>query len=155
MATFDAREDLVRGRGQKVQKLSIPLTITASGTPASKVVLNDEPSILFINVEGIVGISTATGALVSGESAPSLATATDSTGVINVCVLIKEPLLKIMHLELVSRDTAAGYVKPGVILALSTGTGGGQSVFANITTGVNLTTTAIDACLLVEYIVEQ
>ncbi len=157
MATFDAKQDLVRGRAQKVQKLSIPLTITANATPASKVVHTDEPSILFVNVEGIVGISTGTGALATGEVPPSLQSATDSTGVINVCVLIGETMVKVMHLELISRDVSAagGYLKAGEILALSTGTGGGQSIFANITTGVNLASTGIDACLVVEYIVEQ
>lgn len=154
MATFDAKDDLVRGRAQKVQRLVIPLAITANATAASKTVATDEPGILFINVEGIVGISTATGALATGEVAPTLATATDSTGVINVCVLIQEPLLKVMHLELVSRNLSAagGHLKAGQILAFSTGTGGGNSIFANITTGVNLASVSLDDCLVVEYI---
>ena len=150
-ASYQAKNSGVLGRALKVQKLVIPFTVTHNATPASKTITNDEPSILFMNFEGITGISTTTGALQTGETAPSLASATDSTGVMNVCVLIQETIDKVMHLEVISRGTAVGIVKPGVVLAASTGTGGGKSIFANITTGVNFSTTDLDAVLVVEY----
>lgn len=152
MSQFDAKDDLVRGRAQKVQRLSIPLLITHNATPASKSVASDEPSILFVNVEGIVGISTSSGALESGEVAPTLATATDSTGVINICVLIKEPLVKVMDVQCITRNSTACNVG-GNILAFSTvSANSGQSIFANLTTGVNLAATDLNACIIVEYI---
>jgi hypothetical protein len=168
MSMYDAKDDSVRRRAQEVQRLSIPLSIAHNATPASKVASSDEPGILFMNVQGIVGISVANGSLTPVEVPPALATATDSTGVINVQVLIREPLIKVMNVMLVSRD-AGGVLVSGQILPFSTGANGfrppgapyqpqspddtiGESIFANITTGVNLSTTDLNACLIVEYI---
>lgn len=154
-ASFQAKQSNVLNRQLEVQRLVIPFTVTSNATPASKVITNDEPSVLFMNFEGITGISIAAGALVTGEVAPSLASATDSTGVFNVCVLINEPLVKVMHMEIVSRTIASGIVKPAAILAFSTGTNGGMSVFANVTSGVNFSSTSLDACLVVEYVTAE
>lgn len=160
MANFYPKTPLVMNRALEVQRLSIPLLITANATPASKVVTVDEPGILFVNVQGITGISVANGALASTETPPALATATDSTGVINVEVLINEVLVKVMHIELITRNlNASPLVIPGQILAFSTGAGVsglvGADLFANFTTGVNLGTTNLDACLVVEYIAAE
>lgn len=159
-ASFQAKTPLVLNRALEVQRLSIPLLITHNATPASKTVAVDEPGILFVNVQGITGISTTTGALGSAEVAPSLASATDSTGVINVEVLINEVLVKVMNIQLISRNlNASPLVIPGQILAFSTGAGVsglvGADLFANFTTGVNLATTDLDACLVVEYITAE
>lgn len=169
MSMYDAKDEQVRRRAQEVQRLSIPLVISSGERSPSRVSSNDEPGILFVNTEGSVGISIANGSLASNEVPPVFATATDSTGVINVQVLIREPLIKVMNVMLVSRD-AGGVLVAGQILAFSTGVNGtlatpqspyepqsdsntiGESIFANITTGVNLASTGINACLIVEYI---
>lgn len=152
---FQAKDPGVRGRQLKVQELAIPFSITANATPASKTVVSDEPSIMFLNVEGITGISTATGALASGETAPSLATATDSTGVINLCVKVTETMSKVVSAVVFSRSVAAGLSKPCNILAFATGTNAGQSVFLDCTTGVNLSSTSLSGVLIVKYIVDE
>lgn len=152
---FQAKDSTVLGRQNKVQRLVVPFKITHHATAASKTVAIDEPSIVFINVEGITGISTATGALVTGEVAPSLATATDSTGVINLLVKIGEPMIKVCTAYTMSRAVAAGLTKPCNILAFATGTNAGQSIYLNCTTGVDLGATDYDAVLVVEYIVDE
>lgn len=154
MARYQAKDSGVLQRQLKVQTLVIPFTCSASATPSAKVVTNDEPSILFLNFQGNTGITQANGALEAGETLPSLATATDSTGVINILALIHEPLVKVMRVTFAPRNGATGAT--GTVLAFTTGsTNSGQSVVANITTGVNLTTTAIDACIVVEYITQE
>jgi hypothetical protein len=152
---FQSKDIGVLGRQLKVQELAIPFAITAHATAASKVVVSDEPAIMFLNVEGITGISTATGALASGESAPSLATATDSTGVINLLVKVGEPMAKVVSAVVFSRAVAAGLSKPCNILAFATGTNAAQSIYLNCTTGVNLSTTSLDGVLIVKYIVDE
>lgn len=152
--SFDAKKAQVQDRKLKVQRLVIPFAITGNATPASKTIAVDEPSLLFLKVEGINQITTGTGALESGESLPSLASATDSTGVINALVKIGEPLAKVCLVRVVGRG-ATQLSKQGEILAFTTGSdNAGQSVVCNITTGVNLASASIDAALEVEYIVE-
>lgn len=152
---FQSKDAGVLSRQNKVQELAIPFVIVHHATAASKTVTVDEPSILFINVEGITNIATSTGALVSGEVAPTLASATDSTGVINLDVKIQEPMSKVLSAIVFSRAVAAGLSKPCNILAFATGTNAGQSIFLNCTTGVNLATTDLDAVLIVKYIVDE
>lgn len=153
--SFDAKDSQVLGRQLKVQRLVIPVAITFNATPANKVVANDEPSVLFIKTEGINQITTGTGALETGETLPSLAAATDTTGVINVFVKISEPLLKVMSIKLIGRN-ATQLVKTGEVLAFTTGsTNSGKAIVANITSGVNLATTSMDAVLEVEYVVAE
>lgn len=152
--SFDAKNAQVQDRKLKVQRLVIPFTITGNATPASKTIASDEPSLLFLKVEGINQITEAAGALEDGETLPSLASATDSTGVINALVKIGEPLKKVCLVRVVGRD-GTQLSRQGQILAFTTGSdNAGQSVVCNITTGVNLASASIDAALEVEYIVE-
>lgn len=153
--SFEPKDPGVRARALKVQELVIPFNIVHNATPASKTVTIDEPSILFINVEGITGISTSTGAKASGETAPSLASATDSTGVINLLVKVGEPMVKVCSAVVFSRAIAAGITKPCNILAFATGTNAAQSIYLNCTTGVDLSAADLDAVLVVKYIVDE
>lgn len=160
MANYYPKKPNVMNRALEVQKLSIPLLITHSATSTAVVVANDEPSILFLNTQGITQISIAAGALGASEVAPSLASATDSTGVINLCLVIGEVLVKVMHAEVISRAlNGSPIIKPCQILAFSTGAGVdglvGADIFLNCTTGVNFTTTDLDACLVIEYITQE
>lgn len=153
--SFDAKDSQVLGRQNKVQRLVIPFTITGNATPASKVIASDEPSLLFIKTEGLNQITIAAGALETGETLPSLASATDSTGVINALVKINEPLAKVMSVKVIGR-TATALDKQGQILAFTTGsTNSGKSVVCNLTTGVDLGAASIDATLEVEYVVAE
>jgi hypothetical protein len=99
--------EAVQGRQLKVQELAIPFTIAGHATPASKTLTSDEPSVLFIQTEGKTQITAAAGALDAGEATPTFsATATDSTGVINLLVKVGEQITKVVSAEV--QDRAAG-----------------------------------------------
>ena len=153
--SFEAKDPQVQGRALKVQRLVVPVAITANATPASKILASDEPSLVFIKAEGINQITTSTGALETGETLPTLATATDATGVINVLVKINEPLAKVMSVKVTGRNSTQ-LQKQGEILAFTTGsTNSGKSVVCNITTGLNLASASMDAVLEVEYVISE
>ncbi len=153
--SFQPKDSQVMGRANKVQRICIPLTITHHATPASKAIASDEPSLVFVKTEGLNQITEAAGALETGETLPTLATATDSTGVINVLVKIGEPLQKVISVKLTSRG-ATQMGKQGQVLAFTTvSTNCGKSVVANITTGVDLAAADIDAVLEVEYVIAE
>lgn len=148
--SFEAKKSQVRGRQLKVQRLVIPFKITANATPASKVITSDEPSLLFLKVEGIDQITEASGALASGETLPSLASATDSTGVFNLLVKIDEEVEKVCLVRVTGRD-GTQLSKQGQILASSSG---GKTIVCNLTSGVNLASASLDGVLEVEYVVK-
>ncbi len=150
--SFQAKDPIVLDRELKVQKVSIPFTITHSATPGSKVIVADEPSILFLDTEGLNQITIAAGALQTGEVLPSLATPTDSTGAFAALLLIREPLSKVVYARLTGRG-ATSISLSCEVLAFTTGTGGGQSAVVNVRSGINLSTTDLNAVLELEYIV--
>lgn len=154
---FQPKDTQVYGRQLKVQRLSIPFTVTSNATPANKSYTVDEPALVFFNFQGLTGISSSTGAIdSSGETLPTLATATDSTGVFNVLVKTGEQLAKVVDVKIHSRTGQSGITDYCQILAFTTGSStSGQSIVANITSGVNFSTTSLDACLTVEYIIQE
>lgn len=148
---YQPKDAAVASRQLVVQRLSIPFTVTHNASPASKTMTVDEPSLVFFNFQGITQLSTSTGAIETGEILPTLATATDSTGVFNVLIKIREPLVKVCAVYLIGRGSSS-LMLSGQPLAFTTGsTNSGQSIVANIPSGVNLSTTDVDACLCVEY----
>lgn len=150
---YQPKDAAVYNRQLKVQRLSIPFTVTHNATPASKVITVDEPSLVFFNFQGITQLSTAFGAIETGEILPSLASATDSTGVFNVLVKINEALIKVCSVSIEGRAGATGVTNLCQILPFTTGsTNSGQSIIANVTSGVNFSSTDLDACLKVEYV---
>lgn len=152
---YQPKDNQVYGRQLKVQRLSIPFKVTHHATAASKVIATDEPSLVFFNFASLTGISTGTGALETGETPPSFATATDSTGVFNVCIKTGEALVKAVNVSIHGRNSEA-ITNLSTILAFSTGsTNSGQSIFANVTSGINFSTTDLDAVLEVEYITQE
>lgn len=151
---YQAKDAGVRGRQLKVQRLSIPFKITGNATAANVVVAVDDPSILFVNTQGVTGISVANGAQVTGEVAPSFTSANDASGISNLLVRINEPLSKVVSAVVYSRALASGIAKPCNILAFATGTNAAQSIYLDCTHGVNLSSSNLDGVLIVEYIID-
>lgn len=152
MSSYDPRDSQVLERKLEVQRLVIPLAITFNATPASKVLASDEPSLLFLQTQGLTQITTASGALNPGEATPTFdLTAADSSGHINMLVRVNEPVAKIVQAMLVDRAT-------GVVYACYMNTtaapldASGKSLLLNASTGVSLATTSLNACLTVDYI---
>lgn len=157
MSSYDAKQSNVLARQLKVQRLSIPFLITANATPASKTVSVDEPSILFLNVEGISGITVAAGALTTAElAAITFATATDSTGVFNALVKIDESLSKVCSAQIVSRAGASDIVAATFPTGATSGiTLLGNKIVLNLDSGRNFASANGDYCLEVEYVVAE
>lgn len=147
MPNYSAKDELVQGRQLKVQRVSIPFVITANATPASVAIACDEPAVLFLKTEGVNQIAAV------ADGSPTLASANDAAGTFNVLVRINESVAKVMQAQVIGR--AAALVK-NCTLANTTGlTAAGDKIVLNCTTAVNLSTTSLDGCLVVEYVTAE
>lgn len=156
--SYQAKNELVRGRQLKVQEVSIPFKITANATPASKTVERDEPALLFLNVEGISGITLAAGAVDSSAelSAITFATATDSTGVFNALVRIGEQLRKVCSARIVSRNGTSDIVAATFPTGATSGISSvGDKVVLNFDAGRSFASVDGDYCLEIKYVVAE
>lgn len=151
--SYSPKASAVAQRALKVQRLVIPLTVSANATPASKVVANDEPAVLFINAQGVTQITAAKGALDSGEATPTFDLAlADATGDLNMLVKISEPVSKVLSARVVDRATGASYACYTNTSAAPL-SANGDKMLLNCHTNISLATTALNACLVVEYVV--
>lgn len=150
--SFQAKDEIVRSRQLKVQRLVIPFTVTSSATPASVVLRNDEPAVLFLRSEGVDQITTASGALDSGETATYSVSPNDANGIMNMLVKLNEVGLKVCRAQVVSRTT--GVAQP-VFLGDADGLTSAGKLMLTMDSTVNFATTSYDACLEVEYIVAE
>ena len=133
----------------KVQELCLPFSITASATPAAVVVAQDDPAVLFIKTEGVDRITSAAGALDSGEAVPTYVSQNDANGLFSVLVKVGEPIGKVVGAYIVRR-TAHGL--DTCKLANTTGiSANGDKIALDCDSGVNLTTTSLDAVLVLKY----
>lgn len=149
--SYNSKDELVLNRQLKVQRLSIPLVITANATPASVALSNDEPAILFLKSEGVDQITPA---LSVADGTPSFTAANDATGIFNIMVKINENLGKVVNASVQSRNVVNKIF--GCSLANTNGiTAGLQKIVLNCDSDVNLSTTNLDACLVVEYVVAE
>lgn len=144
MSNYNAKDSQVLGRQLKVQRLSIPLVITANATPASVGLSNDEPAILFLKTEGVNQIAAV------ADGTPTFTAANDANGIFNILVDLQEPCAKVLNAQVISRNAAAAVV---CTLANTTGlTAEGDKIVLNCDTAVDLSTTSLNACLVVEYV---
>ena len=154
---FEAKDSQVLSRQLKVQKVSIPFQIIGNATPASKTVTVDEPSLLFLAVEGIDGITEASGALDADDTVPTLATETDSTGIFSLLVRINEELAKVVSCK-VSCLSTADLVACTLPSAPSDGIVAGgalDKIVMNVDSGINLTTGTHKFVVELEYVVQD
>ena len=155
---YEAKNQQVRARQLKVQKLSIPFLIGTHATPASKTVTRDEPALLFLGVEGINGLTVALGAFdTSAEvGAITFATAADTTGIFSAVVRIGEQLSKVCSAKIVSRagtsDVVAATFPTGATAGISSV---GDKIVLNFDAGRDFSSVAGSYCLEVEYVVAE
>lgn len=147
--SYNATNELVQNRQLKVQRLVIPFAITGNATPASVVLASDEPAILFLKSQGVDQI---TDALDSDDGTPTLASATDLTGIFNIMVKVGESIAKVQHAEVITRTGTAALVVCS--LADTDGiTAAGDKIVLNCDTAVDLSAANLDACLVLEYVI--
>jgi hypothetical protein len=109
---YQSKNQGVEARRLKTQRLVLPFSVVGHATPASKTITRDDPSLLFLNFEGISGITLALGAVdTAGElSDITFASATDSTGVFNVLVRVGETVEKVVLARLCKRGAVEANV---------------------------------------------
>lgn len=148
------KESQVQKRALKVQSLVIPFQIVGSATPASVVLSNDEPSVLFMNSEGVTQISVAGGALDSGEAVPSFSLAkSDAGGDVNCLVKVGEQIEKICQAQVIIRSSGAAVASYADATPISAN---GDKLLLNIENlpAFNSAVT-VSGCLKVDYIVQE
>lgn len=148
MSNYNSKDPQVLGRQLKVQRLSIPFLITANATPASVAISCDEPSVLFLKTEGVDQIAAA------DDGSPSFTAANDANGIFNILVVLNESVAKVMNATVQSRTVVNKIF--GCSLANTTGlTAAGDKIVLNCDSDVNLATTDLNACLIVEYVIAE
>jgi len=151
---YQAKSELVLGAQLRVQSLKLPFSITGNATPASVVITRDDPSVLFVKTEGVNQI---TGALDSGDTAPTLASAVDANGVFNVMVKVGEKIKKVVSAKLVRMDSAE-IIACTLPSAPSSGIVAGGSldkIVLNVDSGADLSSASPKYCLEVDYVVDE
>jgi hypothetical protein len=164
---FYPKNSQVMERSLEVETLVIPFTITSNATPANKVLGTDEASVLFLQTQGITQVTTTSGALDPGESAPPFdLSAADASGAFNLLVNVApgspsgaqppngDQPTKIMYARIIDRITGASYATymNSTNPAIDTN---GTKMLLNCASGVNLASTSINACLIVAYTVQE
>lgn len=152
MPSFYPKDSLVDDRQLKVQRLVIPFTITASATSANVVLASDEPSILFIRSAGVDQITTASGALASGEVATYTVAPVDATGICNLLVKLGESVSKVVEAKVWDRTN--GLTEP-CKLGDADGISSLGKIMLTLDSAVNFSTTNYDGALCVSYIVSE
>jgi hypothetical protein len=157
MSNYYAKNPIQMDRQLKVQKLSIPFKIVGSATSANVSITCDEPSLLFFKSQGVDQI---TAAVPSGETATYSSSLSDSGGVVQVLVLIQEPVNKIVschghdlvngNLQKFTRGSTSGVTSP------ASGNNEGTAIMLTLTTSqaINAANT-VDSCLELEYVVDN
>lgn len=117
-ASFQAKDSQVRDRQLLVQSIVIPFSIVGNATSTAVLPTNDEPSILFMNTQGVNQI---TAALSPGEAVPTYVSPSDGLGKFSILVKINEQLVKVVDAFMVQRAGAAGNEVVACRLANTTG----------------------------------
>lgn len=150
MSNYDSKNELVGARQLKVQELCIPLAITGNATPASVILRNDEPAIMFLQSEGVDQI---TAALDAGETATYTSTADDSDGRFRILIKVQEAVGKVCGATAYNRVTAENIpVFLGSATGITTGSAGGKSIMLVADSAVDLSAANLGACIVVKYV---
>jgi len=149
MSDFYAKSSLAMDRQLKVQKLTIPFSVTASATPASVLLSNDEPSVLFLQSQGVNQITAADSiaAAAFANQSPS-----DSSGQLNILVVVGEKVAKVMQCVVKSRilgTSYSGHIDTGSVS--STGVSISGNMMLSVSGVPSFASTSSDLCLEVEY----
>jgi hypothetical protein len=146
---YQAKNELVRGRQLKAQRLVIPFTITASATASAVVLRNDEPGVLFLKSEGVDQI---TAQLAAGETATYSVSPVDANGTLNMYIDLRdEDCVKVLAANVV--DRLAGGSQP-CKLGDADGISSTGNIMLTMDSTVDHTAANFDGCLIVDYVVE-
>lgn len=150
-----------QSRQLEVQTVTIPFTLTANTSASLVTLTTDEPARLFL---ASAGVNNITPALAVNETATYTTGPNDASGILNALFAVNETVLKVMRAQVTQRNTTGqsgqgAYLGNALVVGgnpqgVTSGTGGGQKIMIIIDTGLNHTTTNVDACLSIDYIVQ-
>lgn len=156
---YDSKKAEVQRAQLKAQRLVLPFQIVGNATPASKTSNIDDPAVLFLQMEGIDNITSSSGALDSGESAPSFTTAAnDTNGIFNCLVKVGESISKVLRASCYRRSTTVAEADDVYVVSLGDADGlsaNGDKIILSIDGPSALTSGTHNLCLEVEYIVSE
>lgn len=145
----------------KAQRLVLPFQIVGNATPANKTSNIDDPSVLFLQMEGSGqdNITSAAGALDSGETVPTFTTSpSDANGQFNCLVKVQEAISKVLRASCYRRSTVLADADEVFIVALGDADGvtaNGDKIILTIDGDAALTSGTHNLCLELEYIVSE
>lgn len=157
MANYDAKDTIVRDRILETLELCVPFSIVANATPASKSMTEDEPSLLFLNTQGIQDITLADGAVDSQAELDALtfAVPNDAAGIFNLLLRMNEPVVKIVSAQIIQLN-GSEMINCTFVTGSTNGiTSAGNKVVFNADSAVNFATTNYNATLIVNYVVGE
>lgn len=150
MPSFYAKSPGAQDRQLKVQRLVIPFSVASNATPASVVLGNDEPSVMFLKSEGVDYISAEVALL--GDTATFTVAPNDANGIMNVFIVVGEPVAKVCQANVINR--VSGGSQP-VKLGDADGLSSLSNIMLTMDSTINFATTSADLCLEVDYIVDD
>lgn len=156
---LQSKNSAVQQQRLAVQRLVLPFRIVGNATAASVQHLVDANEILFLQTQGVNNISTASGALASGETATIAASISDANSIFAMFVkILDDKCAKVCNAAVHVRKPDANIAI--VPCTLENGSSNGISSLGNIVLSVDLAGPALnasntlDACLVVEYVLE-
>lgn len=166
--SYDAQSSMVREVQLKAQRLVLAFSVVGNATPASKSSTVDDPSVLFLRMEGTGqdNITVASGALDSASDSPTGSNETsptytdaadDSSGIINCLVKVSEPIKKVLRATCQRVSTTESDANDAYTVSLGDADGisaNGDKILLTIT-GTALTSGTQNLCLEVEYSVDE
>lgn len=157
--SYDAKSSAVQNVQLKAQRLVLNFQIVGNATPGSKSSAVDDPAVLFLQLEGQDNVTTASGALDSGEAAPSYTTsASDASGIANVLVKISEPVRKVLSAACSRQSTTQAESGNTFNVSLGDADGlsaNGDKIILTIDSSAAFTSGTHNLCLVVNYAIDE
>jgi hypothetical protein len=139
----------------------LPFQIVGHATPASKTRQIDDPSVLFLELEGsgLDDINEASGALDPSETDPTFTTAvSDANGIFNCLIKVGEPIKKVLRASCKRSSTTVAEADDSFIVSLGDADGitaNGDKIILTVDSDSALTSGTHNLCLEVEYQVSE
>jgi len=159
--SYEAKRSDVQKVQLKAQRLVLPFQIVGNATPASKTSNVDDPSVLFLQMEGTGqdNITEDAGALDTDETVPTFTTtASDTNGQFNCLVKVGEAIDKVCRASCYRRSTTLADADEVFIVALGDADGvtaNGDKIILTIDGDAALTSGTHNLCLELEYVVSE
>lgn len=156
---YKPKDSQVQGASLLVQELTIPFTITHNATPANVVISCSQPSLLFLNTQGVSQITVANGAVDSSAELAGItfASPNDASGLFNALVRLNEDvcaqLVSVSVSSLNAQGTGYGYLPSAPANGITSV--GNKFAFNVQMASADFATTDFNGALTIKYITAE